>query len=166
MEFHRQVRTYLDLFDELAHDARHYGRVGRARAQALADFFSGPLMAHDTDEETLLLPLMRRQGDDPILDRLLRVCTNGHEKLESRLEQVLPALRELAADPDEPNVSALTTAAREIRSLLESHMRLEETSLFPHAREILGGDDLRALGDELRTLEEERRTGAKRVKQL
>jgi len=165
-DFHRQIATHLDLLDDLAREAVDHGRVGKARAEVLARFFGETLVDHDTDEETLLLPLLKRESEDPILMRLVRVCTNGHEQLETRVESLLPTLWSLAKAPDAVDGPVLAMKVQRIRALLEAHMRLEETSLFPHARELLGKAALQKLGNELRTLAEERRTGTKRVQEL
>lgn len=165
-DFHRQVDTHLDLLDDLAQEAREHGRVGKARAEVIARFFGNALVEHDTDEETLLLPLLRQYSDDPMLVRLVTVCTNGHEKLEARVEALIPVLWTLAKHPDHVDGELLASKTRGLRSLLEGHMRLEESTLFPHARDVLSSEELRGLGNELRTLAEERRLGTKRVKKL
>lgn len=148
LRFHAVLRRALDALEEAAASAER-GERETERFVELAAFFSGPLRFHDADEESLLMPLLRRVEHPPRLERMLDNCTRAHRTLEARLDQLLPHLEAVARGAALPDPRHLRETASALRSLLEAHLKMEEQEVIPLARLLLDEGDLRRLSEAL-----------------
>lgn len=161
MRFHSSIRAALSGLDELAR-AQEWDKKHQVEARALLNFFTGPLIWHDIDEETSLLPRVRRRAHDASLTKVLDDITHQHEAMEGVLERLMPPLEAACSDPP-PEIVGLEDLARELRAIIEPHLATEERSLIPLARAVLTGEDLEAMEQEISQRDEMRRKGAKNV---
>jgi hemerythrin-like domain-containing protein len=161
MRFHSSIRAALSGLDELAR-AQDWDKKHQVEARALLNFFTGPLIWHDIDEETSLLPRVRRRALDDKQREVLDEITDQHEKMEGVLERLMPPLEAACADPP-PEIVGLEDLARELRAIIEPHLATEEQRLVPLARAVLTSDDLDAMEQEIAQRVEMRRKGAKNV---
>jgi len=162
--FHGHIRQALRGLEMLVSQEGHDGSV-EVVPQGLVDFFRGPFVAHDIDEEASLLPRLRRAKHSRHLDEMIQAVTRQHEEIEKQLDRLLPELDKVVADVtcDMGTIAELTHA---LRDLLEDHLQLEEREIFPFARLLLTDDDLDTLDRELRQRAAKRASGDKSVKQL
>lgn len=146
LSFHTRIRAALTTLEELA--ASDAEESGIRKAQALVDFFEGPLTWHDLDEEGSLMPRLRAVEHPPRLERMLDACSSTHRAMDDAIEEVLPYLRHVArggvADKER-----LSQASTRMRALLEPHLRLEEQEVLPLARLLLAERDLDEIADEM-----------------
>ena len=148
--FHGELRrTTVALTAWLDGAARR--RMDPIEAKRLAEFFAGPLLWHDEDEEVSLLPRLRRLELGDAERRVLDATGRAHDRLEEALEHLGPFLSELAAGAvgTEEELRAAATEARALEGLLDELMRLEEESLFPLAASRLSAEELAELGREM-----------------
>ena len=148
--FHADMRLATAALTTLIRTASR-GSYDLDQAKRLAEFFGGPLLWHDEDEEVGLLPRLRRltlsEADVAVIDATSR----GHDRMEELLEHLGPVLASLAdgvrGAPME--LEAAAAEARALEVLLEGHMRLEEESLFPLATSRLSPEELDELEREM-----------------
>lgn len=159
VRFHRRVRASLDRLDAVV-DARSWTTSDRRSAARLADFFHGPLVHHDHDEEVSLLPRLRRRIGDA--DSLV-VCSRWHEAMEHLVDEIVPVLRGVAEGTTTTAPALLVVRGHGLRKLLERHLVLEEEEIFPLARRLLSDDDLRDVAAEITRRAVERKLGTRRV---
>jgi hemerythrin-like domain-containing protein len=164
LSFHGRIRSALRTLDELG-ELAEAGRVDPMVARALFDFFSGPLVWHDFDEEASLMPRLRRVQHPPRLERMLAAVSEAHEKMETCLEEICPYLKEVAGGA-EPQAEPLRRLGTELRELLEPHLRMEEQEIIPLARLLLSEDDLDEMRREMRERLRDRRAHVERAPEL
>lgn len=162
LAFHERIRLVLDALDDLAKAAED-GEVDPLHAQAIADFFSGPLVWHDVDEELSLMPRLRRASPDAELSRVVAACARAHDTMEARIDASLPHLRAIGERKEPPSPVLLRKLAKVMRQLLEPHLHIEESALFPRARQLFDDDTLRAIQEELSRREADRQAGGVRT---
>jgi hemerythrin-like domain-containing protein len=146
--FHGQIRAALKSLELLASGEDSDGTV-HANASAIIDFFSGPLVWHDIDEETSLLPRLRRVKHSKHLDEMVAAVQRQHEAMEGLVERVLPHL-EAAAHDRTRDLDGFERISRELIDVLDEHLQLEERELFPFARLALTEADLEEMDAEIR----------------
>ena len=139
--FHGVLRRALRTLQSLGD--RPPGAVTAADVAPLIALLNGPVVFHDIDEESLLIPLiLERLGPGVDVDPGLQRCQRDHEHLEAQIEALLPHLQAISAgDPSDPEV--LLSAATRLTALLLPHLDLEEQLIFPIARRLLTPADLK-----------------------
>lgn len=146
--FHGRIRAALFELDSLA-VLLHPDDEQRARADKLMDFFTGPLVWHDIDEETSLMPRLRRRVQAEELETVLDRVSEQHEAMETTIEHLLPALRDFAEG--RVGGAGLSDLAEQLHDVLEPHLSLEEHDLLPFARLVLTDEDLAAIATEVKS---------------
>lgn len=145
--FHGEIRRMLARLDALAEDPKRPD--AEQEASALVAFLTGPLAMHDVDEEAELLPRIRevakRQRGHVVQ---VQQCMHEHATMEEKIGALLPQLLGVAKrrrfDPER-----LRADVAALNELLEAHLRMEETVLFPLARRILDAEDLQEIANAL-----------------
>ncbi len=131
--------------------------------QALVDFLGEDLVAHDIDEEKSVLPRLEARIDALIdagevthanLDlervrRAIRRCRRAHHRLEPAIGAHLPHFAAAAEGRIPLQRERLGELHTELGPLLEGHMALEESSIFPACRKLLSDDELAAIDREM-----------------
>lgn len=148
LSFHGRIRAALKSLASLG-DAAAAGGLDPMVARALYDFFTGPVMWHDVDEERSLMPRLKRVRHPPRVERLLERTSEAHERMETRLADLLPHLDAVAQGRETPDPERLQTAARELDELLLPHLRMEEQEIIPLARLLLSEADLAEMASEM-----------------
>lgn len=141
ISFHGEIRAALDRLALLVRAALD-GRPDVPTATFLLRFFEGPLLWHDEDEEVSLLRRLRNVALDNSQAVFVEAMHRGHEKMEAILEDLLRELRALSKGHADVDVTSFERNARSLKSLLDGHLTLEESTLFPLAAKVLSGEEL------------------------
>jgi hemerythrin-like domain-containing protein len=147
-KFHGEIRRSLDLLDDLAR-APTYGEKEREVAYTLWEFFTGPLIWHDIDEELSVVKRLRETRKSPIFEALLTEMSDAHEEMEAMLQLLRPHLERLVRGGEPADAGAFVGAALELRELLEPHLTLEEREIFPFARFFFDEEALAEIREEI-----------------
>jgi hemerythrin-like domain-containing protein len=145
--FHRRIRLSIGHLRDLARLPPTL--VDKHDAAALVDFFRGPLLWHDIDEEAVLLPALRARAGEPVVEGLLVSCSRAHETLEKLIDAVLPHLDDVAAGNAPSNPALLLRVCDDLDRVLAPHLAMEEREVFPLARRLLTEHELSAMALEL-----------------
>jgi hemerythrin-like domain-containing protein len=145
--FHRRIRLSIGRLRDLARLPP--ALVDKHDAAALVEFFRGPLLWHDIDEEAVLLPALRARAGEPVVEGLLVSCSRAHESLEGIIDAILPHLDAVADGTLPSNPVLLRTAAEELDRVLVPHLAMEEREVFPLARRLLSENELSSMAAEL-----------------
>ena len=157
--FHGHIRQAMRGLEMLVSEEGHDGSV-EVVPQGLVEFFRGPFVAHDIDEEASLLPRLRRAKHSRHLDEMIQAVTRQHEEIEKLLEQLLPELDKVVENVT-CDMGTIATLATALGELIEGHLQLEEKEIFPFARLLLTDVDLDKLDRELRHRAAKRASGHK-----
>lgn|GEM_PF-1297205 len=157
LRFHRRIRLSLQTFLQLAEAAVAGAAPSPMELRALVDFFTGPLMWHDIDEEVTLLPRLRRKAQPDLLLTLDQL-TDQHAQMEERLERLLPHLSDVASGRAVVDAHLLLDEARALDALLQEHLSLEEQTVFLVAKDLLDATDIAEMRTELAHRLHERKT--------
>jgi len=127
---HQEALAALDRLERAAHELDRPGKhdTDLAAAREVCAFLSGPVKAHNENEELALFPELG--GDAPTTPFAQEHVALW--RLERELETALGAA-------DAP---AAATAARAVIDLLRAHIARENEVLFPMARRLLGEEGL------------------------
>ncbi|MCP4503544.1 MAG: hemerythrin domain-containing protein [Deltaproteobacteria bacterium] len=148
--FHRRIRLSMRTFLRIAESSKAGVEPNQVEVRALTDFFTGPLIWHDIDEEVTLMPRLRR-APEPKFAKLLEEITEQHQRMEEILEGILPHLTDVATGRVKANGALLVTEANALYELLSEHLRLEEQEIFPVARNVLSEEELGEMAVEMST---------------
>ncbi|MBI1946730.1 MAG: hemerythrin domain-containing protein [Deltaproteobacteria bacterium] len=147
--FHAEIREATAALTALL-DAASKGALARGKAQHLREFFAGPLLWHDEDEEVGLFPRLRRVELSDSERAVIDATSRGHDRMEELLEHLGPLVAAMAdGKGDVAELAAGTAEARALQTLLDDVMKLEEEALFPLAAKRLSHADLEELADEM-----------------
>jgi hemerythrin-like domain-containing protein len=148
LAFHGEIRVALDRLTALVR-ATQRGHADSAVATGLVRFFEGPLLWHDEDEEVSLIRRLRGASLSSAQLALVEATHRGHDKMENLLDELTLELRELVKGEQVVDVVALERNARALKSLLDGHLALEESSVFPLAAEVFDDLELEAIHREI-----------------
>ena len=128
---HRRIRAFSALAVTLATVADAPMRQREETCERLIRYFSEALPLHARDEEESVARRLR--GRDPALDEALRRMGDEHQAHGASLAALLRGWAALRERPDDPALRlALVDPAIELRDAFETHLRDEETLVFPH----------------------------------
>jgi hemerythrin-like domain-containing protein len=162
--FHGHVRTAMRALGQLASTPDRDEEL-HANARALLLFFNGPLVWHDIDEESSLLPRLRRASHSQHLDEMLDAVARQHEDLEKHVDELLPHLRAIVAGGPAHHENFERAATGMIDAMAE-HLALEESEVFPFARLMLTEEQLDKMAHEIDRRRAARRAGTPATKKL
>jgi iron-sulfur cluster repair protein YtfE (RIC family) len=152
LDCHARIREFSIIALRLARqvDARPHERS--EAATALVRYFTEALPRHVADEDQSLAPRLLQAGMSPKGIEALLEMTRQHADIEVLLRTLVPIWNDLAAAPErhpalEPE---LTRNSERLAAQLESHVFLEEQSLFPEARTLLTPEEALAVLAEMR----------------
>jgi len=108
---------------------------------------------HHAKEEEFLFPLMEKAhtGNSRLIEELISEHEEGR-RMTAVLEQALGGLKQ----GSDPATARLVGTIRDYVSVFRTHIRKENGSLFPEARELLSENDRRAMARQFEKLEAER----------
>jgi hemerythrin-like domain-containing protein len=149
MAFHDEIRHCLEKLTGVVGNARN-DVPDKETARQLVEFFEGPLLWHDEDEEVSLLRRLRARTLSTMHQSVVDATQRGHDKMEAMVDEVLAELRTIARGADAFDLAAFDRNARALRALLDGHLTLEETHLFPIVAELLSDAELEEVQREVR----------------
>lgn len=115
-------------------------------ANGLCRYFGIAFPLHGTDEEELLVPVLRESMNAEVL-KAVEAVPGDHRTADALLEALLPTWRAIADSPDggPALLERLADPSARLQSHLAEHLIVEETLLFPEARRLLGPAEARGL---------------------
>jgi len=125
---HDEVKEILDKIDK---DIRGDG----GQCKALFDQLKPMVLAHSRAEEEVFYSVLEEHDQT---EDLAEHAEDEHAEIEEMLEQM---------DEDDPGEASWRMVFEQMASVLRHHVQLEESEMFRKAREVLGEQDLQAMGD-------------------
>jgi len=136
LECHGRIRSFVDLAEAIA--TRHEAPAAQV-IQACASverYFTEALPLHVADEEQSLAPRLR--GRSAEVDRALASMERQHTEHELKLAGLLSALSSVRREPQEAALKLeLARATKVLGDDFSEHLTLEESIIFPAARQLL-----------------------------
>lgn len=136
---HRQTMLMLDkLALLLAHlEKGSPDEQARTMATEIVGFFSTTARQHHEDEERHIFPKMLDSSDPDIVQAVLRL-QQDHHWLEEDWIEISPQLDAVANGQSWYDIDILRESIEIFAALSHEHVALEETRIYPKAREQLG----------------------------
>jgi hemerythrin-like domain-containing protein len=143
---HGRIRKQLATLARLERHLPEHGHdeEARAAARAILRYFDTAAGHHHEDEEASLLP--RLVARVPEAQALASRLLGEHTDLADRWQRLRPLLSGIATGQRAVLPPRLV---REIAAAYDAHIALEEAELIPLAREVLGADEIVAIGREM-----------------
>ena len=152
---HRRVESFLRDLILVAEQARggELNRQQRVALETALRYFREAAPKHTADEEESLFPRMRELGDGATREALAKiqaleadheVAKGGHDAVERLGQQWLASGR---LSPDE--TTRLFNNLRELQSIYERHIAVEDNEIFPLAKQVLDSNTLKDVGREM-----------------
>lgn len=138
-ECHDRIRRFTKLAEWLARASDKPEREIRENAESVLRYFTIALPRHSADEDESIAPRLLAL---PVPDEIrvaVGTMTRQHVTIEDTLAQLVPAWRDLVAEPGSLVDRALTMErdVEQLQRLWDTHLFLEETIVFPAARALL-----------------------------
>lgn len=151
---HRRIVTFLDTLRAVAQVIDHPPTTDVERAlEAALRYFSQAAPKHTADEEESLFPRLRQISRAEVtsaLDKLqgLEAEHRWANPLHREVEQL--GVKYLSEGGlSKPEVDRFRDAIRDLHSMYERHIRLEDNVIFPLAARLLTEQDKSAIADEM-----------------
>ena len=147
---HQQTLAMLEELSLLVARLDRGGVDERARAQAakIADFFSTTARQHHEDEERHVFPPLVEGGDPQVVQAVLRL-QQDHGWLEEDWFELAPHVQAIAGGFNWYDIDVLREGAAVFAALSRDHIELEESLIYPAARERVRGEGRREMGREM-----------------
>lgn len=147
---HRQVVIALQQMNELIEHLAANGVDGHAQetARSIFMFFMNTAREHHLDEERHVFPALLRSGRADLIDATLRL-QQDHGWIEEDWLELAPQFESIAAGYHWFNLEQLRLAVPVFQALYQDHIALEESLIYPEARERITEWDLQGMGREM-----------------
>jgi len=147
---HREMVVALDKMSALIARIETAGTDAQAQSMAseLLAFFSTTVRQHHEDEERHVFPRMATDSDAETVQAVLRL-QQDHDWLEEDWMELSPHLAAIAAGQSWWEIDSLRNGVSVFSALLRDHIALEESLIYPQARERLQGRQRRDMGREM-----------------
>lgn len=147
---HRQTLVTLDLLAALVTRLATVGPDAQARTMAaeIIRFFSTTARAHHEDEERHVFPKLVTSADPEIVQAVLRL-QQDHDWLEEDWMELSPHVDAVACGQSWYDVDVLREGVEIFTALSHDHMALEESCIYPQARERLRAGERQEMGREM-----------------
>jgi len=148
--FHRQTVDMLARLSDLVSGLDKSGPGGEARrtAQETIQFFSQAARQHHEDEERHVFPPLQDSDDPEIVQAVLRL-QQDHHWMDVDWKELSPALASIAAGQGGYDFGALREGVEIFTALTHDHIALEESCIYPRARERFGSAELQQAAREM-----------------
>ena len=147
---HRQTLVTLEMLDELMKRLQD-GEPDvptRAMAKEIAHFFSNTARQHHEDEERHIFPAMLASTDPEIVQTVQRL-QQDHRWLEEDWIELGPQIDAVAGGQSWVDLDIMREWVEVFSALSHDHVELEESCIYPQARERLGAGERREMGREM-----------------
>ena len=148
---HRRIERFLNILCMAAEQASGHALNNDEKAAILAalHYFQEGGRRHNADEEESLFPRLRAAQPGSSLADLAHL-EDDHRRTEQLHQQVEALYRQwIAASALSPAEQAqLLAATAELQRVYTAHIHLEESTVFPHAAQVLTPDAIAAIGSE------------------
>ena len=121
---------------------------GRAMATEIVHFFSTTARQHHEDEERHVFPTLMAGGDPDVVQAVQRL-QQDHRWLHEDWMELSPLLDAVAAGQSWYDLDALREDAEVFTALSHDHIALEESYIYPQARERMRPGERREMGREM-----------------
>jgi iron-sulfur cluster repair protein YtfE (RIC family) len=147
---HRKILLALDKLSTLVARLETAGTDPQARSMAseVLMFFSTTVRQHHEDEERHVFPRLATDSDAETVHAVLRL-QQDHDWLEEDWMALSPHLAAIAAGQSWWEVESLRDGVTVFSALLRDHIALEESLIYPQARQRLQGQQRRDMGREM-----------------
>jgi hemerythrin-like domain-containing protein len=146
---HKRIKSECEKLRELAAHLRDKGgdRQARQTAAAVMRYFDTAARYHHEDEEEDLLPRMMAAatiGRGSRLTRMVADIASEHRAMDKEWTELRAVLQEISAGEKAAVLDALDVDR--FVKLYQSHIAVEEASVYPLAEMLLSNEDLAAIG--------------------
>jgi iron-sulfur cluster repair protein YtfE (RIC family) len=147
---HRKILLALDKLSALVERLETAGTDAEARSMAseVLTFFSTAVRQHHEDEERHVFPRLATDSDAETVQAVLRL-QQDHDWLEEDWMALSPHLAAIAAGQGWWELESLRDGVNVFSALLRDHIALEESLIYPQARQRLQGTQRRDMGREM-----------------
>jgi hemerythrin-like domain-containing protein len=149
-ECHRQMVETLHKMSYMVERLQDQGLDAHVQqlAREVFTFFMGPARQHHLDEEKHVFPALIHSGDAALMDHTLRL-QQDHGWIEQDWQELAPQFEAIAGGYNWFNTEQLALAVPVFIGLYQDHMALEESLIYPQARERISAWDLHGMGREM-----------------
>lgn len=149
-ECHQRIAVTLgELRALVAHVEQHgVDAAARQMAGAVHAFFASTAHEHHLDEERHIFPRLLQSTDADLVQAVLRL-RQDHGWLEQDWLELSPTLQAIADGNNGVDVDYLREAAAVFGALYHDHLTLEESLIYPAARERMDGLDRATMAREM-----------------
>lgn len=143
---HGRIRKQLATLAKLERHLPEHGHDAdaRAAARAIMRYFDTAAVHHHEDEEQSLMPRLLAKA--PEARALTARLTREHETLAENWRKLRPLLSGIATGQ---RAALPPKLVHDVTAAYEAHIAIEESELIPLAREMLGADEIVAIGREM-----------------
>jgi hemerythrin-like domain-containing protein len=155
---HRQMLLQLDTLAALVKhlDSKGDDEQARAMASQVVKFFSSTARQHHEDEERHVFPKLVASSDPEMVQAVLRL-QQDHHWLEEDWMELSAHLEALAAGHTWWDAALLREGSEIFIALLQDHMALEESYIYPEARARMPQGERKEMGREMAARRREQR---------
>ena len=149
-ECHRQTLFSLGKLAALVSRLVHIGADAEARAMAadVVRHFSVVVRRHHEDEERHVFPKLVAEGNDEVVQAVLRLQVD-HDWLEENWMELSPQLDAVAHGLSWYDLDVMQEAAKVFIALSHDHIALEESFIYPQAKARLDARERAGMGREM-----------------
>ena len=148
---HRRIERFLHILCTVAGQAsgRSLNQEESDAVTAALHYFQEGGRRHNADEEESLFPRLRAAQPGTAQDDLMRLeADHRHtEQLHRQVEEIYQTWMS-ASTLDARAQQDLLSATAELERIYTGHIRLEESTVFPHAAQVLTPSAISAIGSE------------------
>ena len=148
---HDRIRYFTGLSQKLAEAVGQPANDIAGVAEKVHRYFTVALPLHEADENVSLDPRLRRSVPEERLVEASAEMVRQHKDIDEVVEQLVPMWETLRRNPEA--LASIAPALRDrsdrLNTLFESHLTLEEQTIFPAIREFLSPADLEAIRAEM-----------------
>ncbi len=156
---HNKIRHFSNLAVRLSHAQDREEREIAQAADGLFRYFTVALPLHEADENLSIHPRLKQAAPPgelagPAADAMV----DQHMAIDELVERLVPLWKILQAEPeklDELSGEMCATSKR-LAEIFETHLKMEEETIFPALSRFLKNDELAAI---VREMQERRRSG-------
>jgi len=147
---HQQIMRMLADMSRLAVHLESHPVDAQAQetARRIFEFFNGAARQHHADEEQHVFPALIRNGDDPLVQQILRL-QEDHGWIESDWLELAPQFESIAAGYHWHNPDVLAASVPVFTALYHDHIALEESLIYPQAKARMSPRELAGIGREM-----------------